>query len=839
MFTTHLLRGLCLALCLTLGGLTAADSKPRLIVETDLGGDKDDQGSLVRLLMYSNEFDLEGIICDRSDAAFGQDGLAWNPTGAANALEMANDYIDAYGQVRANLLLHQAGWPTVTYLKSITKRGHNSTQDGVNLLIAAGDKADNRVIWYGNWGSNSGTTSNLKRAFDQVKATRSASAYQTFVRKFRISTLDGSSGTKQGHNDQVLLHIETGYPTDGEGRRWYHRFQTLVGAAASDVSSGHGALGALWSGAKEGDTWTFLHLIPVGLADPEQPWTGGWAGRYGVRSGFSGRHYWASQSDSWNGSTHRDQTVNRWNGAARRDFAARMDWCVKSFAQANHEPRVVLNGVSGRAILAQNATAGQTIALSAASSSDPDAGQSLAYAWSHYREAGTYNGAVGISNASSQQATFTVPSNAAVGSTIHVILAVSDNGSPSLTRYRRLVVTVAGSTPVNQPPTVNAGSDQSHSVASGSSSTFTLNGTANDPDGSIASWQWRLGSTVVGSSASLTQTRGVGTWTYTLTVTDNHGASATDTVVVTISGTSTGGSVISGLSSTFQRTTLAVGSLLFTDRTYTITSVPTTHLGAEQIRTPNGGKSSTLASGYLVFQVTTAATVHVAYDQRAVNLPPWLSGFTATGETIGTNDTGFRLYRRSYAAGASVNLGGNLAGGASGAGSNYWVIVRGDGGTTPPPPPAIDLAINFQPASSPVVSGHLVDSGAVFASRNGQQYGWNVTNNEARDRNVTGDQRYDTCNHMQKQSGLRWELALPAGTYEVRIVRGDAAYTDQVNHLLVEGVTMRDPDGQDLHDDDTVTVTVSDGRLTIIPASDAVNAKLCFIEVISVPAGNG
>lgn len=835
MSPAHLLRSLVLALCVTTGCLSGADSKPRLIVETDLGGDKDDQGSLVRLLMYSNEFDLEGIICDRSDAAFGQDGLAWNPTGAANALEMANDYIDAYGQVRVNLLLHAGGWPTVTHLKSITKRGHDGTSEGVNLLIAAGDKADSRVIWYGNWGSNSGTTSNLKRAFDQVKATRSAAAYQTFVQRFRICTLDGSGGTKQGHDDQVRLHIETGFPTDPEGRRWYHRFQTLVGAAASDVSSGHGALGALWSGAKEGDTWTFLHLIPVGLSDPEQPWTGGWAGRYGMRSGFSGRHHWANQSDTWNGTTHRDQTVNRWNGAARRDFAARMDWCVQPFAQANHPPAVVLNGVGGRTILTQNASAGQGITLSAAGSSDPDAGQSLAYAWSHYREAGTYNGTVSIGNASSSQATFTVPADAPVGSTIHVILAVSDNGAPALTRYRRLVVTVATGTPVNQAPSVNAGADQSHSVASGSAATFTLNGSANDPDGSIASWQWRLGGTVVGGSAGLTQTRGVGTWTYTLTVTDNQGASASDHVVVTVNETTSGGGVISGLGATFQRATLAVGSLVFTDRTYTVTSVPAAHLGAEQIRTPNAGKSSTLASGYLVFQVTTAATVHVAYDQRAVTLPPWLSGFTPTGEIIGTSDTTFRLYRRSYAAGATVDLGGNLAGGAGGAGSTYWVVVRGDGGTTP----AIDLAINFQPATSPSVSGYLVDSGAVFAARSGQQYGWNLINNEARDRDATSDQRYDTCNHLQKQNGLRWELALPAGTYEVRIVRGDAAFTNQVNHLLVEGVAMRDPDGQDHHDDDTVTVTVNDGRLTITPAGDAVNAKLCFIEIVNVPVGNG
>ena len=40
--------------------------KHRLIVLTDMGGDNDDSQSIVRLLLYSNEIDVEGLIATTS-----------------------------------------------------------------------------------------------------------------------------------------------------------------------------------------------------------------------------------------------------------------------------------------------------------------------------------------------------------------------------------------------------------------------------------------------------------------------------------------------------------------------------------------------------------------------------------------------------------------------------------------------------------------------------------------------------------------------------------------------------------------------------------------------------
>src|SRR5215213_9502716 len=47
-------------------------SRLRLIMETDAGGDPDDEQSLVRFLLYVNEWDVEGIIANRPKAIDGE-----------------------------------------------------------------------------------------------------------------------------------------------------------------------------------------------------------------------------------------------------------------------------------------------------------------------------------------------------------------------------------------------------------------------------------------------------------------------------------------------------------------------------------------------------------------------------------------------------------------------------------------------------------------------------------------------------------------------------------------------------------------------------------------------
>jgi hypothetical protein len=146
------------------------------------------------------------------------------------------------------------------------------------------------------------------------------------------------------------------------------------------------------------------------------------------------------------------------------------------------------------------------------------------------------------------------------------------------------------------------------------------------------------------------------------------------------------------------------------------------------------------------------------------------------------------------------------------------------------------VKINFQPANAVVPAGYLPDSGASFGNRgNGYHYGWNTTVNHTRDRNIHSDQRYDTLNHMQKDGKkYTWEIALPNGDYELFLVMGDPKHADSVNKMKVEGTTLNDPDGKDNFDEYQVTVRVTDGRLTIKPATGAKNSKIAFIDIMQV-----
>jgi len=121
--------------------------------------------------------------------------------------------------------------------------------------------------------------------------------------------------------------------------------------------------------------------------------------------------------------------------AAQNDFAARLKWSVTpKYADANHEPVVTIEGP-------QNvfASPGQTIRLNG-NVSDPD-GNKVAIKWWQFM-VGTYPNAVEISDANTQRAKVTIPKDAVAGQTIHIILEATDNGSPSLTRYQRIIIAV-------------------------------------------------------------------------------------------------------------------------------------------------------------------------------------------------------------------------------------------------------------------------------------------------------------------------------------------------------------------------------------------------------------
>jgi hypothetical protein len=436
--------GVC---CPFVRGAVPPEGRIRLIIETDAGGDPDDEQSLVRFLLYANEWDVAGIIVNRP---LSRDGENLNPE--RTGLGVVRRLVKAYGECYPSLAKHDARYPAPEDLLKRTIAGYDDTEEAVKLIIGEVDRPDPRPLWYSDWGTDNGTArNNLRRALDQVRRERGEEGYAVFKRRLRLSSADKFAEHTTELQPPFPLWVDTFRP-ELEGKRWYHRFSGLTATAGGfdlkrDVLTGHGPLGAMYPTntthvQKEGDTMTFLYLVPTGMNDPEQPAWGSWGGRYGRNPKHGVRpYYWSNQQDAWEGSTNRDNTLRRWAADLQNDFRARLDWCVKPPKEANHPPRAVLNGKDGKSILQLTASAGEKVLLSAAGSSDPD-GQELTYEWFVYREAGTYVGEVTLGGSDAQARRLEIPSDAA-GKTIHVILALRDRGTPPLAAYRRAVVNVA------------------------------------------------------------------------------------------------------------------------------------------------------------------------------------------------------------------------------------------------------------------------------------------------------------------------------------------------------------------------------------------------------------
>jgi hypothetical protein len=425
-----------------LADATAVQSRLRVIVETDAGGDPDDEQSLVRLLLYADEWDVEGIICNRPTARKGE-----NRNSERTGLGIVRNLVKAYGKCYPTLVRHDARYPPPEQLLRRTVSGYEDSNQGVNLILAAVDADDPRPIWFMNWGTDHGSaSSSLKRALDRVLKERGASGYAKFKDRLRLNSSDKFDEHTTTIKPPFRIWVDTFRP-ELDRKRWYHRLSALTATAGGfdlkrDVMTGHGPLGALYPTntthqQKEGDTMTFLYLVPTGMNDPEQPTWGSWAGRYGRNENYKDKnYYWANQEDTWHGSTNRDNTLKRWAAHLQNDFRARLDWCVKDFQGANHPPTPRLKGPLRRTV-----ASGERVRLDAGSSTDVD-GDNLAYAWIFYPEVGSYRGALPqLAEPRSPQTSFVAPKADTAG-TIHLLVAITDNGAPPLTRYRRVIVTI-------------------------------------------------------------------------------------------------------------------------------------------------------------------------------------------------------------------------------------------------------------------------------------------------------------------------------------------------------------------------------------------------------------
>lgn len=163
---------------------------PRVIIMSDIGNEPDDQMSFVRLLLYSNEFEIEGLIATTS---------TWQKSTVHP--ETMHAPIEAYGKVRSNLLLHAKGWPTAEELDGrvftgqpgygLAATGADKMSAGAEAIIRAVDRDDARPLWICIWGG----ANTLAQALLHVRATRPAGELERFVEKIRVYSITDQDDT--------------------------------------------------------------------------------------------------------------------------------------------------------------------------------------------------------------------------------------------------------------------------------------------------------------------------------------------------------------------------------------------------------------------------------------------------------------------------------------------------------------------------------------------------------------------------------------------------------------------------------------------------------------------
>lgn len=461
----------CALLVMVWGVRAAEQERLRVVVLTDIENEPDDAMSLVRFLTYSNQWDVEGLIATTS-------------THQKHKLATWRIYeiVEAYGKVQQNLSQHEAGYPTEQYLRSITKEGYpdygmqavgeGMDSEGSNHLIEVLKRDDERPVWVLVWGG----PNCLAQALWKIQKTHTAAETAALVSKLRVYAISDQDDSgmwirktfrdlfyivSPGYNKLGAYHHATWSGISGDhfhGRFAGGNFEIVDNPWLDRHIRSKGPLGAQYPWVKflmEGDSPSFMMLVENGLNTPEHPNWGSWGGRYEL---YQPRmQYWYAEeevrpiwtdardevlgADSlWHTTNH--ATIWRWREAFQNDFVARMDWTIKPYAEANHPPVAVVAGEVRR-----TAKVGDRIELSAEGSSDPD-GDRLTYRWFHYKEAGSFvistsrtGHALKIENADQQQASFVVPKTLRTG-TIHIILEVTDKGTPALTRYERVIIDV-------------------------------------------------------------------------------------------------------------------------------------------------------------------------------------------------------------------------------------------------------------------------------------------------------------------------------------------------------------------------------------------------------------
>ncbi|MBN6543483.1 DUF1593 domain-containing protein [Streptomyces bryophytorum] len=449
--------------------------RPRVIVTTD--GEIDDKASFHRFLLYADDFDVEGLVYNSSKFHWAGNGSTIPSHGHWAGTTWLTDVINGgYAQVYPNLVHHDPRYPSPERLAGVVRVGNIENVGDMAADTPGSDLIKEKLLddrpgplWLQTWGGTNTIARALKSIQDEYGGTAVwPDIYRKVSQKAVIYVILDQDTTYKDYiatnwpDVRVVMNNDQFQPM---AYKWKSRVPTplqtylqgpwmtqniVKGPLEQDYGVGpyHGGGSDFGPGEfiSEGDSPSFINEIPNGLRSADDPAYGGWGGRFAQ----VGPHLWTDlpsylgkpgdqvrDVNPYTGANDRAYPQARWTGAIQNDFAARVAWTTATdYGQANHAPVAFVP--PGR--LDISVRPGQTVHLDGIAA-DPD-GDAYTCSWWQYREAGTYPGAVTLTDAETLHPSFTVPADARLGQTMHLVLQVTDAGAPPLTGYQRVIATV-------------------------------------------------------------------------------------------------------------------------------------------------------------------------------------------------------------------------------------------------------------------------------------------------------------------------------------------------------------------------------------------------------------